>query len=59
VIKQETLIINGKTFIKTYSDTNHYIKQVETGVIYSEAIDIVPSKYTYIETQEVIQDDTE
>lgn len=50
MIKQENIIINGVAFIKTYSDTNHYIKQVETGIRYSEAIDIVPSKYTYEET---------
>lgn len=49
MIKQENLIINGKEFIKTYSDS-YYIIQVETGIRYSEAIDIVPCKYTYEET---------
>lgn len=55
MIKQETLIINNKKFIKTYSDTNHYILQVETNIEYAEAIDVLPLKYTYIETSEVIE----
>lgn len=55
MIKQETLIINNKKFIKTYSDSNYYIKQVETNIEYAEAIDVFPLKYTYIETSEVIE----
>lgn len=41
---------DGRTLVRTYSD-EFMIKQVETGRIYSEAID-VPGKYTYIETEE-------
>ena len=55
MIKQETLFINNKKFIKTYSDSNYYIKQVETNILYAEAIDVLPLKYTYIETSEVIE----
>ena len=63
MIKQENIIINGKEFIKTYSDS-YYIIQVETGIRYSEAIDIVPCKYTYEETDlmlgsEIIEADEE
>lgn len=55
MIKRETLVINNKVFIKTYSDTNHYIKQLPTGIIYSEAIDVENTTYTYVETNEVIE----
>lgn len=57
MIKQETLTINNKVFIKTYSDKGNYIMQVQTGIKYSEAIDVVPSKYTYAETDEPIEKD--
>ena len=50
MIKQETLE-NG--LIKTYSDQNKFIIQVETGIEYVEAIDI-PNKYTYIESDKDI-----
>lgn len=53
MIKQETIIVNGKQLVKTYSDNNKYIIQNETGIKYSEAIDI-PYKYTYIESNENI-----
>lgn len=57
MIKQETLTIKNKQFIKTYSDENKYILQVETGYRYSEAIDVTPLRYTYVETDEVIHDE--
>lgn len=51
MIIQETITLNsGRELIKTYSDM-YTIKQVETGLIYGEAIDI-PGKYTYEETEE-------
>lgn len=56
MIKQEELIINNKNFIKTYSDSGFYITQVETGLKYSEAIDVAPLKYTYQETTEKIEE---
>ena len=55
MIKYEFLTINNKDFVKTFSDEGKYIQQVETGIKYSEAIDILPSKYTYIETNEPIE----
>ena len=39
---------------RTYSETGYYIRQVQTGVIYSEAIDVESAPYTYEETDEVI-----
>ena len=51
MIKQETLE-NG--LVKTYSDSNKYIIQNETGIEYTEAVD-VPSKYTYTESEKDIE----
>lgn len=45
---------DGVSLYRTYSDINHYIKQVETGNIYSEAIDTEYASYTYEETEEII-----
>ena len=64
MIKTELLIIDDKTIIvKTYSTNGFYIKQVETGNKYNEAIDVSieengiykPKYYTYIETNELIE----
>ena len=36
--------------VRRYSDAGMYIRQKETGAEYAEAIDTVPCKYTYEET---------
>lgn len=46
---------DGVKLYRTYSDKNVYIRQVETGNEYSEAIDIEGAGYTYIETNEPIE----
>ena len=56
MIKQEIIIINNKEFLHTYSDTKHYILQVETKNKYDEAYDVIPCRYTYIETEEEIEE---
>lgn len=43
---------DGVILYKTYSDTNGYVKQVETNKIYKSAIDVYPLKYTYVEVSE-------
>ena len=51
--------------VKTYSTENKYIKQVETGLEYDEAVDIgekvgenyKPTNYTYEETDKEIKVD--
>ena len=53
MIKKETIIVNGRQLVKTYSDSGKYIIQNETGLKYAEAVDI-PNKYTYIESEEDI-----
>ena len=40
--------------IKHCSDAAMYIRQKETGILYEEAIDVIPCQYTYEETNEHI-----
>lgn len=53
MITQEQIEINGKGFMYTRSDT-YILKQVETGVLYIEALDLIPCKYTYVESEELL-----
>ena len=48
---QKDITVHDVDLIKTYSDL-YLIKQLETGIIYDEAID-VPGRYTYVETDEL------
>lgn len=45
---------DGVNLYKTYSDVGFYIRQVETGVEYEEAIDVENAPYTYEETDKLI-----
>lgn len=54
MIITETITINGKQFIKNYSDEGFYIQKVGTEEVYSEAIDPIDSGRTYVETEELI-----
>ena len=49
--------LNDGALIKHYSDTGFLLLQNETGVKYSDPIDVVPCKYTYTETDEPIESD--
>ena len=44
--------------IRHYSDAGFKIRQIETGIIYDDAVDIVPCPYTYEETDKPIEDDS-
>ena len=46
---------DGVKLYKTYSDENYKIRQIETGYIYDEAIDVESANYTYEETNEKIE----
>ena len=46
---------DGVKLYKTYSDENFKIRQIETGTIYEEAIDVENSGFTYEETDEKIE----
>lgn len=54
MLKQEKITINNKELLHTYSDSNKYILQVETNFKYNEAYDVIPCKYTYKETEEIV-----
>ncbi len=47
---------DGVELFRTYSDENLKIRQIETGVIYDEAIDIASASWTYTETDIPIED---
>lgn len=46
----------NENLVKHYSDQGVYIRQIETGIEYAEAIDVVPCRYTYTETDNVIKE---
>ena len=41
--------------VRTYSDSGLKIRQVETGNVYDDAVDVAPCRYTYEETDEPIE----
>ena len=56
---------DGVILVKTYSTENKYIRQVETGLEYTEAVDIglkltddtyIVKSYTYVETDKSIEE---
>lgn len=55
MIVTEEFSINNKNFIRHYSDSNFKIRQIETGRVYDEAVDLLPCRYTYEETDEAIK----
>lgn len=46
---------DGVRLYRTYSDIGNYIRQVETGAIYAEAIDVEDALFTYEETEDKIE----
>ena len=48
---------DGINLYRTYSDSNLMIRQVETGDVYAEAIDVENAVYTYEETDMLIDAD--
>lgn len=51
----KTEMINSR--IRHYSDIGFKIRQIETGNIYEDAVDVYPCPYTYEETDTPIVDD--
>ncbi len=43
-------LVDNQTREKRYSDENVMLLQKETGKIYVDAVDVIPCKYTYEET---------
>lgn len=56
MIQTETFEKNGRTLVRTYSDTGYRIRQDGTGVVYSEAVDPAEMGRTYTETEELVPD---
>lgn len=60
MIKSE---IYDNTVVRHWSDANVKIRQIETGTLWNDAVDILPCAYTYEETDEPLDpveiDDTE
>jgi hypothetical protein len=54
-----TELLNDGKLIKHYSDKGVMLLQVETGIKYSDPVDVVPCRYTYTETDEPIRTDEE
>ena len=50
-IISENITMGDRMLIKHKSDSNKYIRQVETGVEYASAVDTIPCRYTYEETE--------
>ena len=48
---------DGINLYRTYSDEGYRIKQIETGNIYDEAIDVEDTPYTYEETDMSIEEE--
>lgn len=49
MIVKETL---SETLVRHYSDEGKPIRQIETGIVYGEAVDVIPCRYTYEEITE-------
>jgi hypothetical protein len=47
-------ILNDR-LVRHYSDKGMMIKQVETGIEYADAVDVIPCRYTYEETATPIE----
>lgn len=50
---------DGVNLYRTYSDENFRIRQIQTDVLYDEAIDVEDSIYTYEETDIPIENEAE
>ena len=49
-------------YIRHYSDEGKKIRQIETGILYDDAVDVMPCRFTYEETDidaEIINEATE
>lgn len=45
---------DGAALVRTWSDEGYKLRQIETGAVYDEAVDVAPQRYTYAETDEAI-----
>jgi hypothetical protein len=54
-------LVDNDTRERRYSDKNVKLLQVETGILYEDAVDVIPCKYTYEESDVPVEavDDSE
>lgn len=45
----------SEKLVRHYSDAGKILLQVETGTEYSEAVDVLPCRYTYVETEKDVE----
>lgn len=43
-------LVENDTRVRQWSDLGMMIRQIETGILYEDAVDIIPCRYTYEET---------
>ena len=43
-------LVDEGTRERRYSDSGMKLRQVETGILYDDAVDVIPCRYTYEET---------
>ncbi|MBE7001160.1 MAG: hypothetical protein E7421_00435 [Ruminococcaceae bacterium] len=55
----KTELLKNGTLIRHYSDSGKKLSQIETGMEYDEAIDVVPCRYTYKETDIMVENKEE
>ena len=56
MILTETIDYGTVQVIRHYSDSNLKIRQLETGLLFDDAVDIIPCQFTYEETDTPIED---
>lgn len=59
MIRTETVTINGKAFVRTYSDKGMYIHGGMPEADYAEALDPADLGRTYTETETPVEDETD
>lgn len=47
----------NERLVRHYSDEKKMMLQVETGIEYADAIDVIPCRYTYVETENLIPEE--
>ncbi len=47
----------NERLVRRYSDKGVKLKQVETGTLYDEAVDLIPCEYTYEEIEIPVEKD--
>ena len=52
-------LVENDTRVRQWSDLCMMIRQIETGILYEDAVDIIPCHYTYEETDIPIPEEEE